>query len=98
MSEKRIKFGPLSLSLTVIVFLLLYTVSAFAQLNTTKIEGTVRDKDTGKPLPGAQVLVEGTRLGNVTNADGYYFVLNVPPGRRSVIFSYMGYQKTIVAS
>lgn len=72
--------------------------SVFAQaLNTAKIEGVVRDADTGQPLAGVQVTVEGTRLGNVTNNDGYYFILNVPPGQRNVTFSYTGYQKTTVA-
>ncbi len=74
---------------------LLATGSAFAQaLNTAKVEGVVRDADTGQPLAGVQVVIEGTRLGNVTNSDGYYFVLNASPGRRSVTFSYTGYQKT----
>ena len=77
----------------------LMAVSAFAQsLNTAKIEGTVRDKDTGQPLAGVQVVIEGTRLGNVTNSDGYYFILSVPPGPRNVTFSYTGYQKTTVAN
>ena len=83
---------------TLALLVLSNSASLFAQrINTGKIEGTVRDKDTGMPLAGAQVLVEGTRLGNVTNADGYYFILNVPPGRRSVTFTYTGYQKTTVA-
>jgi len=71
----------LSNILIVSALTLLLASSAVAQLNTAKIEGTVRDKDTGSALAGVQVTVEGTRLGNVTNADGYYFILNVPAGR-----------------
>ena len=78
--------------------LLTFSTSLFAQLSTGKIEGTVRDKDTGQPLQGAQVIVEGSRLGNVTNADGYFFILNVPPGRRDITFTYTGYQKTTVTN
>ncbi len=77
--------------------LLTVSTSLFAQLSTGKIEGVVRDKDSGQPLQGAQVMVEGTRLGNVTNADGYFFILNVPPGIRDITFTYTGYQKTTVA-
>jgi outer membrane cobalamin receptor len=80
------------------LILLTFSTSLFAQLSTGKIEGTVRDKDTGSPLQGAQVTVEGTRLGNVTNADGYYFILNVPPGHRDITFTFTGYQKTTVTS
>ncbi|MFC1614575.1 carboxypeptidase regulatory-like domain-containing protein [Gemmatimonadota bacterium] len=79
------------------ITLLALSVSVlFAQLNTGKLEGTVQDKDTGAPLAGTQVTVEGTRLGNVTNADGYYFILNIPPGQRSITFTFTGYQKTTV--
>ena len=76
----------------------LLATSLSAQLTTGKIEGTVRDKDTGQPVSGVQVQVEGTRLGNISNADGYYFILSVPPGRRNVVFTYTGYQKTTVSN
>lgn len=80
------------------VTLLLWAVAAFAQLSTGKVEGTVRNKETGQPLPGVQIQIEDTRLGNVTNADGYYFILNVPPGRRSIVFTLLGFQKTTIAN
>ncbi len=83
--------------LPVLATLLVCSTGLIAQISTGKMEGTVRDQDTGQPLQGAQVAVEGTRLGNVTNADGYYFILNVPPGRRGVTFTYTGYQKVTVA-
>jgi len=69
-----------------------------AQTDTGKIEGHVRDKETGAPLAGAQVTVEGLRLGNVTNTDGYYFVLNVPVGLNSITAQFTGYQKTTVSN
>ncbi len=82
--------------LTFMLFVFMGPVNLSAQLSTGKIEGTVRDKETGQALVGAQVVVEGTRLGKVTNADGYYFILNVPPGRRSIIFTYTGRQTTTI--
>ncbi|HYO47931.1 MAG TPA: TonB-dependent receptor [Gemmatimonadota bacterium] len=54
--------------------------------------GTVADDDTGEPLVGAQVIVEGTNLGNVTNEDGYYFINNVPVGIQALVAQYLGYQ------
>ncbi len=77
---------------------LLWALPALAQLNTSKVEGVVRDSDTGEPLQGAQVVIEGTRLGNVTNSDGYFFILNVPPGRRDITFTFTGYQKTTIGN
>ena len=68
-----------------------------AQLTTGKIEGYVRDTDTGSPLAGVQITVDGTRLGNITNSDGYYFILNVPPGLQTITAAFTGYQKTSVS-
>ena len=69
-------------------------LSAGAALAQTygKIEGVVRNKDTGGPLDGVQIVIQGTRLGNVTNEDGYYFILNVPVGLRTVNFSFTGFK------
>jgi hypothetical protein len=65
--------------------------AAFAQ-TTGKVIGTVTDEGTGQPLVGAQVVVEGTNLGNVTNEDGYYFINNIPVGVQGVTAQYLGYQ------
>jgi outer membrane receptor protein involved in Fe transport len=40
--------------------------------------------------------VLGTRLGNITNQDGYYFVNNVPAGLQDVQAQYIGYQSVTV--
>jgi hypothetical protein len=96
--HQKSKNRYLTTAAATVLMLMFAAGGLFAQLTTGKIEGTVRDQDTGQPLQGAQVTVEGTRLGNVTNADGYYFVLNVPPGRRGITFTYTGYQMTTVSN
>jgi len=58
---------------------------------TGKVIGVVTDRDTRQPLVGAQVLVEGTNLGNVTNEDGTYFINNVPVGMQRVTTQYLGF-------
>lgn len=75
----------------VILLLLLSTVfavSAFAQQRT--ITGTVTDGDTGEPLQGVAVLVEGTTIGVATDVDGEYSI-SVPQDRNSILFSFVGY-------
>lgn len=53
------------------------------------ISGTVTD-ETGEPLIGASVFVEGnTTVGTITDLDGNY-TLTVPEGSVSLIFSYIG--------
>ncbi|RMF62187.1 MAG: TonB-dependent receptor, partial [Calditrichaeota bacterium] len=62
---------------------------------TGKIAGVVRDAQTGAVLPGVNVVVEGTSLGAATDANGYYVILNVPPGRYTLSFRMIGYATRI---
>jgi outer membrane receptor protein involved in Fe transport len=58
---------------------------------TGKISGVVTDINTGEPLVGVNISVEGTHLGASTDADGAYFILQVSPGRYTLLVSYIGY-------
>ena len=46
---------------------------------TGKIEGKVRDQ-AGAPIQNAQVVIVGTAFSALTNAQGYYFINNIPAG------------------
>ena len=61
-----------------------------------KIYGRVTDRDNGDPLPGVNVIVNGTSQGAATDADGEYFILNIRPGKYSVTVSMIGYQTICV--
>lgn len=63
---------------------------------TGKIAGVITDATTGDPLAGVNVLVEDTFLGAATDLEGYYVILNVPPGVYTVNISYIGYQTVSV--
>jgi outer membrane cobalamin receptor len=85
--------GLASLALGVVLALALNAGAVHAQ-TTGKIIGTVADSDTGQPLVGAQVVIEGTNIGNISNEDGYYFINNVPVGIQRLAAQYLGYQTT----
>jgi len=59
---------------------------------TGKISGFVKDAETGDPLPGVNVVLVGTTMGGATDLDGYFFVINVPPGTHTLKATMMGYQ------
>ncbi len=61
----------------------------------TTITGVVTD-DTGEPLIGAGVMVEGTQIGTVTGIDGDYS-LSVPADAVNLVFSYIGFSNQVVA-
>lgn len=66
--------------------------SLWAQSTSSRsISGVVTDAATGDPLIGATVQVKGTTVGTSTDLNGA-FAINLPTDRRTLIFSYVGYQ------
>ena len=63
-----------------IVSILLFSCSLLMAATTGKIAGVVTDASTGEPLPGVNVMIQGTEWGAATSLDGHYFIINVPPG------------------
>ncbi|MCU0344888.1 MAG: TonB-dependent receptor, partial [Ignavibacterium sp.] len=77
--------------------LLTLLIPYFIYAGTTgKLSGTIKDAQTGEPLIGANVVIEGTNFGAATNINGEYVILNISPGRFNVKFSFIGYETTIM--
>lgn len=73
------------------LFILGLPAAAPAQVGAGKVTGVVLDQSTGEPLAGVQVLIEGTGLGTLTQENGRYFIINVPPGTYSITAQRLGY-------
>ncbi|WP_300910553.1 TonB-dependent receptor [uncultured Bacteroides sp.] len=75
-----------------IQFLLLAVLSVFSAVAfaQTTVKGQLVDSETGEPLVGAAVMVEGTTQGTVTDIDGY-FKQNVAQGG-TLLFKYVGFK------
>lgn len=74
-----------------LLFALCSLPSASFAGTTGKLAGRVLDKQK-QPLPGANVILAGTTLGAAADVQGYYRILNIPPGTYRVQFSIIGYQ------
>jgi len=79
-----------ALALTAVLASLFASLPASAQ-ETGRITGIVRAAETQRPLSGAQVFIQGTRIGALTNTDGRYLILNVPTGTHEVRVTIIGY-------
>lgn len=80
--------------LFVVTLLFLLPTIAFAQVG--KLRGLVTDEQSGEPLIGANVMIEGSTLGAASDMSGTYVILAVPPGVYSVRVTYVGYQAEVI--
>ena len=75
------------------LLLTLLTISAlaFAQ-NTGTFSGQIIDAKTQYPLEGSSVILEGTNIGVITDANGYFTFENVPTKSYNIQATYLGYE------
>jgi TonB-linked SusC/RagA family outer membrane protein len=62
---------------------------AWAQGRT--VTGTITSVEDGSPIPGVNILQEGTTNGTVSDVNGVYSI-TLSPGSETLVFSFIGYQ------
>jgi hypothetical protein len=93
--ERVMKHVRLSV-LWALVLLIVSSPVAFA--GNGKVAGKVKDAASGEAIIGANIVIVGTTLGGAANADGDYFILNVPPGVYDVRVSAVGYASVTISN
>ncbi|MCW8849252.1 MAG: carboxypeptidase-like regulatory domain-containing protein, partial [Melioribacteraceae bacterium] len=78
----------------IVVILLLFHFSLQAQ-DTGKLRGTIIDKATKDPLPGVNVLLEGTYHGAATDFDGNFIIEGVTNGTYNVKVTLIGFKQML---
>lgn len=63
----------------------------------TKVNGTVTSQEDGQPVIGASILVVGTNVGTVTDANGR-FSLTCPAGKNTLRITYIGMEPIEVSA
>src|SRR6056297_339859 len=73
----------------ILTFLLFVGLTASAQM---QISGTVTNAETGEPIPGVSIVVQGqTTIGTTTDMEGGYS-FEVPSDAETLVFSFVGMQ------
>jgi len=81
------------------VIVLSVLIASVAYTATTgKISGVITDNETGEPLPGVNVVLQGTSLGAATDSEGQFVILNVPPDTYTLQASMIGYATHTVSN
>lgn len=81
----------MSIIRSVLVVLVCLFASSRSLPQSFTVTGMVRDSVTGEPLPAANIRIDGTTKGTITNADGV-FRMSLPPGPYILIASFIGYR------
>jgi len=77
------------------IFLLYTFTIIYGVAQTGKIEGRVYDKSNNDPLPFANIIIDGTNIGSVSDLDGNFLFTGVEPGFVKLRASYVGYKPAI---
>lgn len=75
-------------------FLLLLLMLPLGALAQGTVSGVVRD-NTGMPIPGVNIIVQGTQNGTATDMDGNYTLTGVSSGD-AIVFSFIGFSDSII--
>ena len=71
--------------------LLVIAVSLAAQ-HDAHLTGHVIDEKTGEHLAFVNVQLKGTNIGTVTDESGHYLLKDLPLGKQTIVFSFVGYE------
>ncbi len=78
-----------------VLFFFFITINCFAQ-NTGSVSGSVIDAETQEPISFANIAVMQSDSGNVitgsmSDENGYFELINIPPGGYTMAISFLGY-------
>lgn len=68
-----------------------FSILLAAQASQATVAGTVRDEETGEPLPGAIVALPDLDRVAATDGGGRYLLLDVPPGPQHITVRFIGH-------
>ena len=90
-SMKQHCWKALTRSRVALAVLVTAGVGAARAQSTGKVQGTVKNPQ-GQPINGAEIQIVGSSFSAKTNAQGYYFIENIPAGSVALLVKMIGYK------
>lgn len=98
--QNSLKIFSCSAMLLIVVGFMLFPVRSLLATNLNEIaefqngtiRGTVVDARTGEPLPGANIILEGTTTGSSVDVNGEYEITGIDAGSYTMLVRFIGYQ------
>ncbi len=82
-----------SIFLAFLILISPFTVQAGV---TGKISGKLTSSESGLPVIGATIQIIGTNFGSVSDKNGRFAILNIPPGTYTLKFSFIGFESILL--
>ncbi len=79
-------------TLLLITSALLLIVVSTVHSKTNQLSGKIINKNTGQPIPDANIILMNTNLGTVSRDEGYYFLENLSDSEYKIKVSVIGYK------
>jgi TonB-dependent receptor len=76
------------------ILIVILPINVFTQ--NGNIKGKVTDAVSGESLVGANILIQGTYTGTITDFDGDFELKEVAPGTYNIVISYISYDRQIL--
>lgn len=91
------KSKKLEMSCLLIGLMLFLSITGSSMFAQSQVTGIVTDSKTNLPVPGVNVVIEGTTMGTITNVDGRYSI-TLLNSSSNLLFSFMGYETQIISA
>jgi hypothetical protein len=75
--------------------LVIYSATSFAQNGI--IKGRVFDPINNEAIIGAEVVIQGTTTGTISDIDGNFAIIGLNAGTYNIEISYLGFEKKVIA-
>ena len=76
--------------LVLFIIIIFSSIELIAQTGT--VRGFVYEETSGEPAMFSNVVLEGTKIGGVTDANGFFNLSKVPAGQYKLVVTYIGFE------
>ena len=87
----KLNYFSLKISLAAILLLIIFIYGDLLAQPKGRLRGRVTDNESGKPMPGVNILLPGTYHGAASDLDGKFTIRGISAGVFTVRFQFIGY-------
>jgi len=80
----------------ILLFVILLFASAELLAQSGTVRGFVYEEESGEPAMFSNIILEGTKIGGVTDVNGFFNLSKVPVGEYNLVVTYIGFDSSTI--